>query len=103
MNTVTKLQAILSLVPGAEVTLYDDEVQWINPSTAPVTEQQIATEKTRLQTIYDANEYARKRAPEYPPITDLADALYHQSKGDETKLTAYLVKCEAVKQKYPKE
>jgi hypothetical protein len=33
----------------------------------------------------------------------LADALYHQSKGDETKLTAYLAKCEAVKQKYPKE
>jgi len=32
----------------------------------------------------------------------MADALYHQSKGDETKLTAYLAKCEAVKSKYPK-
>ena len=49
------------------------------------------------------NAYISKRAPEYPPLTDLADALYHQSKGDETKLTAYLAKCEAVKQKYPKE
>jgi len=47
--------------------------------------------------------YKNKRQPEYPPLTDLADALYHQSKGDETKLTAYLAKCEAVKQKYPKE
>jgi len=51
----------------------------------------------------DPNAYKYKRAPEYPPLTDLADALYHQSKGDETKLTAYLAKCEAVKQKYPKE
>jgi len=50
----------------------------------------------------DPNAYKYKRAPEYPPLTDLADALYHQSKGDETKLTAYLAKCEAVKTKYPK-
>jgi len=51
----------------------------------------------------DPNAYKYKREREYPPLTDLADALYHQSKGDETKLTAYLAKCEAVKQKYPKE
>ncbi len=51
----------------------------------------------------DPNAYKSKRQAEYPPLTDLADALYHQSKGDETKLTAYLAKCEAVKQKYPKE
>ena len=51
----------------------------------------------------DPETYKYKRAKEYPPLTDLADALYHQSKGDETKLTAYLAKCEAVKQKYPKE
>ena len=51
----------------------------------------------------DPEAYKYQRAPEYPPLTDLADALYHQSKGDETKLTAYLAKCEAVKQKYPKE
>jgi hypothetical protein len=63
----------------------------------------VNTEVARLTAEYQSLEYARKRAPEYPPLTDLADALYHQSKGDETKLTAYLAKCEAVKQKYPKE
>lgn len=56
-----------------------------------------------VQAYIDANEYKGLRQAEYPPLTDLADALYHQSKGDETKLTAYLTKCEAVKQKYPKE
>ena len=55
-----------------------------------------------VQTYIDAHAYIENRAREYPPLTDLADALYHQSKGDETKLTAYLAKCEAVKQKYPK-
>jgi hypothetical protein len=56
-----------------------------------------------VQAYIDAHAYIEKRQAEYPPLTDLADALYHQSKGDETKLTAYLAKCEAVKQKYPKE
>jgi len=55
-----------------------------------------------VQAYIDAHAYIAKRQPEYPPLTDLADALYHQSKGDETKLTAYLAKCEAVKTKYPK-
>ena len=59
--------------------------------------------ETTVQAYIDANAYKGLRQTEYPPLTDLADALYHQSKGDETKLTAYLAKCEAVKQKYPKE
>jgi hypothetical protein len=55
-----------------------------------------------VQAYIDAHAYIENRQREYPPLTDLADALYHQSKGDETKLTAYLSKCEAVKTKYPK-
>jgi hypothetical protein len=62
----------------------------------------VTYDETAVQTYMDAHAYIAKRQPEYPPLTDLADALYHQSKGDETKLTAYLAKCEAVKTKYPK-
>ena len=64
---------------------------------------QIQIDMSAVNAWVDPEAYKYKRAPEYPPLTDLADALYHQSKGDETKLTAYLAKCEAVKQKYPKE
>ncbi len=46
--------------------------------------------------------YQRQRAPEYPPLSDLADALYWASEGDESKLTAYYAACAAVKAKYPK-
>jgi hypothetical protein len=62
----------------------------------------VAYDETAVQAYIDAHAYIAKRQPEYPALTDLADALYHQSKGDETKLTAYLAKCEAVKTKYPK-
>jgi len=62
----------------------------------------VSYDEAAVQAYIDAHAYIAKRQPEYPPLTDLADALYHQSKGDETKLTAYLAKCEAVKTKYPK-
>ena len=96
MNTVTKLQAIISLVPGAEVTVRGEEVEWYNPSTAPVTESQIAAEITRLQAVYVANEYQRKRAAEYPSIADQLDKIFHDG-IDEWKETI-----QAVKDKYPK-
>ena len=51
---------------------------------------------------YLANEYKYLRSPEYPPLTDLADAMYWSSQGDNTKLEAYYAACEAVKLKYPK-
>lgn len=47
-------------------------------------------------------DYELLRAPEYPPLVDLADALYWQSKGDSSLMEVYLAKCEAVKLKYPK-
>jgi hypothetical protein len=64
---------------------------------------QIQIDMAAVDAWVNPEAYKNKRKSEYPPLTDLADALYHQSKGDETKLTAYLAKCEAVKQKYPKE
>lgn len=46
--------------------------------------------------------YVSKRIEAYPPLTDLADALYWQGKGDNSKMEAYLAACEAVKLTYPK-
>ena len=49
-----------------------------------------------------ATEYQRQRAPEYPSMAALADALYWNSTGDSTKLDEYYAACAAVKAKYPK-
>ena len=43
-----------------------------------------------------------KRSLLYPSLTDLADALYWNSKGDDSKLTAYYAACEKVKTDNPK-
>jgi hypothetical protein len=95
---ISKINAILSLSPGAEVVVRGEEVEWINPSVAPVTEAQIATELARLQAEYEAKEYQRNRAGEYPAIGDQLDALFHAGVFPEEKAE----KIQAVKNKYPK-
>jgi len=95
---ISKINAILSLSPGAEVVVRGEEVEWIKPSTAPVTEAQIATELARLQADYDAKEYQRSRASEYPAIGDQLDALFHAGAFPED-MAAII---QAVKDKYPK-
>jgi len=95
---ISKINAILSLSPGAEVVVRGEEVEWINPSTAPVTEAEIAAELARLQADYDAKEYQRNRASEYPAIGDQLDALFHAGVFPEDM--AEII--QAVKDKYPK-
>jgi hypothetical protein len=64
---------------------------------------QVQIDMVAVNAWVDSESYKLQRQSEYPPLTELADALYHQQNGDDTKMTAYLAKCEAVKQKYPKE
>lgn len=47
-------------------------------------------------------DYRKRRELEYPTPGELADALYWQAKGDNTKMEAYVAKCDAVKSKIPK-
>lgn len=47
------------------------------------------------------SDYAARRAAEYPPLADLADALYWKDKGDLSLWSAYVAKVAAVKAKYP--
>lgn len=49
-----------------------------------------------------ATQYQRDRQPEYPSLAEFADAYYWSQKGDDTKMTAYVAACDAVKTKYPK-
>lgn len=47
-------------------------------------------------------DYQQLRKTEYPSLTEFADAYYWSQKGDDTKMTAYVAACDAVKTKYPK-
>jgi len=73
---ITKLDAILSLEPNAEVTLVgDDIVTWHSEDITQPTDEAIATEQARLQAEYDANEYQRDRV--YPQLGEQFDKLWH--------------------------
>ena len=100
MDSPRKINAILSLVPNAQVVIRGNEVEWIEPLISPVTEQEIDAELLRLQAEYDAKDYQRKRVDEYPSITDYLDGIV---KGDAAQVQAYIDACLAVKAKYPKE
>jgi hypothetical protein len=99
---ITKADALLSLRLGAEWVLRGDDLEWLDQNQTQPTDAEIAAEVTRLQAEYDAKAYQRSRATEYPSLADFADAYYWAQNGDDTKMTAYIEKCAAVKEKYPK-
>ena len=94
---ITKIQAILSLVPNAEVNIREEQIEWLSPSIAPVTDEEINAEIVRLEAEYDAKEYQRDRAKEYPAIADQLDYIYHN--GIDAWKTDMI---DPVKTKYPK-
>ena len=63
---------------------------------------EVAYDKAAVDAYVAAHAYIAKRQTEYPSLADFADAYYWAQNGDDTKMTAYIEKCEAVKTKYPK-
>ena len=59
----------------------------------------VDAEMARLQTEYDAQDYARKRKVEYPDIYDYIDGIV---KSDQAQIDKYIADCQAVKDKYSK-
>jgi hypothetical protein len=94
--------ALQSLTPGAQWVLSGDAytgLNWLDTEQTQPTEEECIAEAARLQIEYDALEYQRLRAPEYPPITDYLDGVV---KDDQEQIDAYIAACQAVKEKYPK-
>ena len=96
MNTA---QALTSLTPNAQWILTDNGLEWLSPDISQPTEAEIQAEVQRLQAEYDAQEYARNRAKEYPAMEDYLDGVV---KGDQAQIDKYIADCLAVKEKYPK-
>ena len=102
MRTFGVADALISLRPGAEWVLNGDEISgltWITEDVDTPTEEEIAEEIRRLQAEYDALEYQRLRASEYPDFKEYLDGVV---KGDQAQIDKYIADCLAVKEKYPK-
>jgi hypothetical protein len=116
-----KFQAsIKTLRPNTEYVIVDkapetqeefnENIKWVTGKTetntaittttnphSEITWTLVKAEMDRLQTEYDAQEYARKREAEYPSVQDLVVALY-----DTDDKTAIDEKRAEIKLKYPK-
>jgi hypothetical protein len=93
-----KATALHSLRPNAEWVLRNDELEWRDAEQTQPTDAEIDVEVIRLQAEYDAKQYARDRASEYPAIGDQLDALYHAGVFPEDMAA----QIQAVKERYPK-
>jgi hypothetical protein len=92
--------AILAINPYAEVSINADDVKqitWHN-GTTPIAEADILAKQAELQADYEAKEYQRNRASEYPSIGEQLDMIYHAGQGGDSFQAAI----QAVKDKYPK-
>jgi hypothetical protein len=94
--------ALVSLKPNASWVLVGTDysgLQWNDESQTKPTEAEVQAELVRLQAQYDAKQYQRDRAKEYPDFKDYLDGIV---KGDTAQVQAYIDACNAVKAKYPK-
>ena len=64
-NEISTMDALLSLKPGAEWSLVDDVVNWLDSGQTEPTTLELSNEVTRLQAAYDAKEYSRVRKAKY--------------------------------------
>jgi len=94
--------AILSLAPSSAWSYEEDDLstlEWMSEDIERPSDEAILAELARLQAEYDATEYQRLRAAEYPDFRDYIDGVV---KGDEAQVANYIQKCLDVKKKYPK-
>ena len=64
---------------------------------------EVVYDRAAVQAYVDAHAYIDKRAAEYPSLADFADAYYWMQKGKTDLMDEYVAKCDAVKNKFPKE
>ena len=92
--------ALMVLTPTAMYTVETkegvDTLIWEDTDVTQPSLGAIGTEVARLQAEYDAQEYSRNRAADYPSIADQLDTLYHGG------IDAWKAEVKVVKDKYPK-
>ena len=84
----------------AEVSVSRDDINritWHDGNPTNITNEQILAKQAELQADYDAKQYQRDRAKEYPAIEDQLDDIYHNG------IDGWKTTIKATKDKYPKE
>ena len=96
-------EALQSLRPKAEWYLSNGNLEWLDSKQTEPTKSEIDAEIVRLKEEYDAQEYARTRATEYPALAEQLDLLYHDmTAGKGTKAGNWYKAVKKVKTDNPK-
>ena len=95
MRVPDRIDAIHALV-GGQISGIEGGKTVYHDGQTPPTETEISTKLSSMQAEYDAQEYARNRASEYPSIADQLDEIYHNG------VNAWKAIIKQTKDKYPK-
>ena len=95
------LNSILAINPNAKVTINAEDINqitWHN-GTTPIPANEILAKQQELITEYNAKQYQRDRAKEYPSIQEQLDLIYWDKINNTNNWEQAI---NAVKNKYPK-
>ena len=90
--------AILAINPSAKVLVKSedlDQITW-HDGTTPISKADIQAKQAELKTDYDAKQYQRDRANEYPSWQDQLDDIYHNG------IDGWKATIKVIKDKHPK-
>lgn len=96
------VKALKILYPNTSWTLDGDSYEglnWLSQDVEKPSKEELDLEVQRIQSEYDALEYQRLRAKEYPDFKEYLDGIV---KNDQEQINAYISKCIEIKEKYPK-
>ncbi len=91
----------MAINPDAQVTVNAEDYNQItwNKGTPVISKEDILAKQTELKAEYEAKEYQRDRAKEYPSWQDQLDMLWHDKKDGTTTWEDAI---QAVKDAHPK-
>lgn len=99
-------KALASLRPNASWVIEGytyDGIQWLDEVQTKPTLEEVNAEIARLQADYDAKQYQRDRANEYPSIVDQLDMLWHAIDNESLdKSSQFYTALKSVKDTYAK-
>ena len=93
-------EAIIAINPNAAFSCSPadnkyEHIVW-RDGTSPISKEDVEAKLSELQAEYDAKQYQRDRAEEYPTWQDQLDDIYHNG------IDAWKATIKATKDKYPK-
>jgi len=98
IETVSRISAILNLKPKANLIMRDNVIEWLDDVQTQPTDSEITAEISRLQGIYDSQEYARARATEYSALNQFE----MQFDDQQNNTTTWVDAINDIKARFPK-